>query len=139
MSKATQPEPVAEGFGRLKVGTPAEVSEVEDPPCSRAKAAKKNPLLFVQPGVADDCPDIYSVGSKSSSRTTNGRPSSTSLPTRLALSLFDKGGKNVEKLVKAFISGVPTPRRCTVGWWPNRSPSPANRATYCPATPTQAG
>ncbi|MBK9015298.1 MAG: hypothetical protein IPM82_15255 [Saprospiraceae bacterium] len=59
--KATQREPVVEGFERPKSrGTPTEVPEVEDSAMFTGKGGEEEPAFpSVQPGVVDDCPDIY--------------------------------------------------------------------------------
>ncbi|MBK9017822.1 MAG: hypothetical protein IPM82_29345 [Saprospiraceae bacterium] len=112
VKKATQPEPVAEGF-ETKVGTPTEVSEVEDSAMFTGKGGEEEPAVIpsVQPGVADDCPDIYFrrlqiIEQDDKWATIEYIIANKGFGT---FKLFDKGGKNVEKLVvKAFISGVPT-------------------------------
>ncbi|MCF8244335.1 MAG: hypothetical protein K9J37_05975 [Saprospiraceae bacterium] len=113
VKKNTLPPPVADGF-ETKVGTPtAALLEADDPTMLAGKGGEEEPAstTTLQPGIADDCPDIYFyrlhiIGQDDKWATIEYTIANKGFGT---FKLFDKGSKNEEKLVvNAFISGVPT-------------------------------
>lgn len=111
IKKAVDEPAVAEGF-ETKVGTSTEMPEAEDP-LFMGKGGEEEPTTApsIQPGIADDCPDIYFQRLRILQQDDKWATIEYTIANKGfgIFKLFDKGGKIEEKLViKAFISGVPT-------------------------------
>lgn len=110
--KQMQPEPIAGGF-ETKVGTPTALPEAEEPEMLAGKGGEEEPASSetMQPGIADDCPDIYFYRLRIIEQDDKWATIEYTIANKGfgTFKLFDKNSKNQEKLVvKAFISGVPT-------------------------------
>ncbi len=104
--------PLADGF-ETKIGIPTPTPDAETPIELSGKGGEEEPATSypVQPGVADDCPDIYFQKLQIIQQDDKWATIEYTIANKgLGIfKLFDKGGKHEEKLVvKAFISGVPT-------------------------------
>ena len=111
--KTSSPAPVADGF-ETKVGTQTTaMPEADHPALLTGKGGEEAPTTdsTVQPGIADDCPDIYFQRLRIIAQDDKWATIEYTIANKGFgnFKLFDKGAKNEEKLVlKAFISGVPT-------------------------------
>ena len=103
---------MASGF-ETKVGTKTTTSEDEDPADLTGKGGEEEPVNAqpISPGVAADCPDICFQRLRIIEQDDKWATIEYTIANKGhgIFKLFEKGGKNEEKLVvKAFISGVPT-------------------------------
>jgi hypothetical protein len=111
LQKPAQPEVVSEGF-ETKAGTQTNLPEADDPSMLIGKGGEEEPTnnAPVQPGIADDCPDIYFLRLRILQQDDKWATIEYTIANKGfgSFKLFDKTGDVKEKLViKAFISGVP--------------------------------
>lgn len=112
IKKSSQPTAVTEVL-ETKTGSPASLSEAEDSSILVGKGGEEEPLnnSSVQPGIGDDCPDIYFLRLRILQQDDKWATLEYTISNKGhgAFKLFDETGEVKEKLlVKAFISGVPT-------------------------------
>lgn len=112
IKKIAQPEPVAEVF-ETTTGSQPSLPEAEDPSMLLGKGGEEEPTanVPVQPGIDDDCPDIYFLHLQILQQDDKWATIEYTIANKGlgTFKLFDNGSQVKEKLlVKAFISGVPT-------------------------------
>lgn len=110
--KTPPPAPVADGF-ETKIGIQPTPEPEPDAVFFTGKGGEEEPANSptVQPGIADNCPDIYFQQLRIIQQDDKWATIEYTIANKGfgVFKLFEKGAKNEEKLVvKAFISGVPT-------------------------------